>query len=211
MKVIRDAKESEMILEFLKGEYESKRFHNDIADVLLKTNNDKNVIVNGDAKNPEENKKRLQIMKEFRGYPNKELFERFPKNIDWKYAQLETADIDRIYYIDYSYWNELSNGTSKPTEAVKTIKGGKEIFGVPNGPFLEGAEYVKNHSFPPIILLSCNDEKYLIIEGHSRMTVYAFEPERLNGTFAFVGYTSEKEMAVYDKRMLSKEEVKPKK
>ena len=52
-------------------------------------------------------------------------------------------------------------------------------------------------------LITCNEEKYLIIEGHSRMTVYGFDPSKLNGTFAYVGYTSEEEMKKYDPRMCS--------
>ena len=49
--------------------------------------------------------------------------------------KLSSQDIDNIYYIDYDYWNELSNGTSKPTEAAKVIKSGKEIYEVSNQPF----------------------------------------------------------------------------
>ncbi|MDE7354333.1 MAG: hypothetical protein K2O06_14975, partial [Acetatifactor sp.] len=120
-------------------------------------------------------------------------------------------DIDNIYYIDYDYWNELSNGTSKPIEAVKMIQSGIEIYEVSNQSFLDGVEYSKNNIFPPVILITCNDEKYLIIEGHSRMTVYGFDPSKLNGTFAYIGYTTEEEMKKYDQRMLSGEEVKSRK
>lgn len=41
------------------------------------------------------------------------------------------------------------------------------------------------------------------------MTVYGFDPSKLDGTFAYVGYTSEDEMRKYDIRMLSGEEVRP--
>lgn len=45
-------------------------------------------------------------MKMFRGYQDEELFERFPKNIEWKFVQFDDNDIDKIYYINYDYWNE---------------------------------------------------------------------------------------------------------
>ena len=211
MKLIKNTNESEMILEFLKGELNSNRFNNDLNKVLNKLNIDCNIITNGNILNLEENKLRLKIMKEYRGFPDKELFERFPKVIDWKYVSLSEEDLDNIYYIDYDYWNLLSNNTSRPSEAVKVIKNGIEVYDISNQPFLDGVEYLKNNTFPPLILLTCNDEKYLIIEGHSRMTIYAFIPNKLNGTYAYIGYCSEDEMKEYDIRMLKGEPVRSRK
>ena len=211
MKLIKDTNESEMILEFLKGELNSNRFNNDLNKVLNNLNIDCNIITNGNILNLEENKLRLKIMKEYRGFPDKELFERFPKVIDWKYVSLSEEDLDNIYYIDYDYWNLLSNNTSRPSEAVKVIKNGIEVYDISNQQFLDGVEYLKNNTFPPVILLTCNDEKYLIIEGHSRMTIYAFMPSKLNGTYAYIGYCSEDEMKKYDIRMLKGETLKSRK
>ena len=211
MKLIKNTNESEMILEFLKGELNSNRFNNDLNKVLNKLNIDCNIITNGNILNLEENKIRLKIMKEYRGFPDKELFERFPKVIDWKYVSLSEEDLDNIYYIDYDYWNLLSNNTSRPSEAVKVIKNGIEVYDISNQQFLDGVEYLKNNTFPPVILLTCNDEKYLIIEGHSRMTIYAFMPSKLNGTYAYIGYCSEDEMKKYDIRMLKGETLKSRK
>ena len=211
MKKIRKSNEAEMILEFLKGELHSKRFHKDICNVLSSMNLDETIINNGNITKEQENFQRLKIMKLFRGYPDEELFENFPKINKWELIELNERDIDNIYYIDYDYWNELSNGTSKPMEAAKMIQSGKEIYEISNQSFLDGVEYSKNNIFPPVILITCNEEKYLIIEGHYRMTVYGFDPSKLNGTFAYIGYTTEEEMKKYDQRMLSGEEVKSRK
>lgn len=211
MNLIRKTNEAEMILEFLKGELNSKRFNEDLNNAINELGLDSNIILNGNINDDQENIDRLKIMKKFRGYPDEELFERFPKIEEWKYLELNEKDIDNIYYIDYDYWNELSNGTSKPVEAAKVIKSGKEIYEVSNQPFLDGVEYNKINKFPPVILITCNDEKYLIIEGHSRMTVYGFNPSKLNGTYAYVGYTTEEEMKKYDQRMLTGKEVKTRK
>lgn len=211
MKLVRNSNESEMILEFLKGELNSKRFNEDLNNAINELGLDSNIILNGNINDDQENIDRLKIMKKFRGYPDEELFERFPKIEEWKFLELNENDIDNIYYIDYDYWNELSNGTSKPVEAAKVIKSGKEIYELSNQPFLDGVEYNKTNEFPPVILITCNDEKYLIIEGHSRMTVYGLNPSKLNGTYAYVGYTTEEEMKKYDQRMLTGEEVKTRK
>ena len=211
MKLIRKTNEAEKILEFLKGELNSKRFNEDLNNAINELGLDSSIILNGNIEDEQENNDRLKIMKKFRGYPDEELFERFPNIEEWKFLELNESDIDNIYYIDYDYWNELSNGTSKPVEAAKDIKSGKEIYEVSNQPFLDGVEYNKTNKFPPVILITCNNEKYLIIEGHSRMTVYGFNSNKLNGTYAYVGYTTEEEMKKYDPRMLTGEEVKTRK
>ena len=108
-----------MILEFLKGELNSKRFNGSLDNIINDLGLDSSIIFNGNIKNKKENLDRLNIMKKFRGYPDNGLFENFPKISEWKYLELDEKDIDNIYYIDYDYWNELSNGTSKPVEAAK--------------------------------------------------------------------------------------------
>lgn len=174
-------------------------------------NVDSNIISKGDLSNEKDNSLRLKIMKKYRGYPDSLLFENFPKILEWKLMKLDKNDINNIYYIDYDYWNLFSNNTSSPLEAVKNIKMGKEIFGVSNQPFLDGLEYLKSNSFPPVILITCNDKRYLIVEGHSRMTIYGFDPTKLDGTYAYVGYCDSKDMKKYDLRMLEGESLKSKK
>ena len=211
MKIIRNTNEAEMILDFLKGELNSKRFNEQLIDIINNLNLKLNLVVDGDTSNSDENLLRLKIMKEYRGYPNKELFKNFPKIDNWSFVELASKDINKVFYIDYDYWNELSNNTSSPLEAAKNINNGIEIYDVSNQPFIDGAKYLENGKFPPVILITCNDEKYLIIEGHSRMTVYGFEPSKLEGTYAYVGHCTPGEMEKYDERMLSGESMKSRK
>lgn len=202
MKTIRISNENEMILEFLKGELNSNRFNEKLISILNELAYSSDIITNGDEGNQKENLLRLKIMEMYRGYLNKELFKNFPDIYEWKLVELSSEDIDNIYYIDYDYWNELSNNTSKPIEAAKNIKNGIEIFDVSNKPFLDGIEHLENKTFPPVILITCNNEKFLIIEGHSRMTVYGFDPNKLQGTYAYIGYCTPEDMKKYDARML---------
>ena len=208
LKIIRDANESEMVLEFLKGELNSDRFNKKLIKVLKQLNLDKDIIINGDISNSYENNKRLTIMKLFRGYPDKDLFNNFPTITKWKLSRLSSSDINNIYYIDYDYWNKFSNETSNPVEAAKNIRDGMEVFNVSNKPFFDGIKYLENNAFPPVILITCNEEKYLIIEGHSRVTIYAFDPTRLEGAYAYIGYCSPQDMKKYDSRMLSDNQAK---
>ena len=201
MKKVRDSSESEMILTFLKGEIASQRFNEKLNNVLNELGYKKELILDGDFSNQNENVQRKNIMIKFRGYPTKELFENFPNIAHWDLVEFDKNDLDNIYYINYDYWNGLSNNTSKPKEAAKTIKSGKEIYEVSNEAFIKGAELVSKTMFPPVILITCNDKKYLIIEGHSRMTIYGLRPDKFNGTYGYIGHCTEQEMKQYDPRM----------
>lgn len=201
MKIIRESSEDEMILEFLKGELSSKRFGQNLLNILTELNINKDIITKGDINSKEQNIIRKQIIYKFRGYPNKELFNNFPKIESWKLVEFDTNDLDNIYYINYDYWNNLSNNTSKPKDAAKNIIAGIEIYDVSNKPYLNGLNFLKYNLFPPIILITCNNKKYLVIEGHSRVTIYGLNPQKFNKTLGFIGICSKEEMKKYDNRM----------
>ena len=96
MKLIKNSSEDEMILEFLKGEYNSVRFNKKLVDVLDKLNLNSKIIEEGKLE-LDENNVRKEIMKLFRGYPDSELFNNFPRNITWKFVEFEEGDIDNKF------------------------------------------------------------------------------------------------------------------
>lgn len=200
MQYVREASEAEMILAFLQGEWQSQRFMGKLKQVMEELSASEELIVQGNLDSAEENALRREILARHRGYPNEDMFERFPEIAGWRYVRFSAEDIDHVNYIDYSYWNELSKHTSKPKKAAETIREGIEIYGVANTPTWEGLEYLKENRFPPVILITANDREYLIIEGHSRMTVYGMNPELLEGTYGYIGSCSPEGMHFYDKR-----------
>lgn len=203
MKIIRESNEDEMLLEYLKSEINSRRFGKRLKKTLTELNISEDIILNGNLENKAENEQRKLIMEKFRGYPKYDIFERFPKELKWFYVEFEEGDIDKIFYLNWEYWNEISNWTSKPTEASKNIYNGVEIFDVSNQPYFKGLEYLEsNNKFNPIVVLTCNGEKFVLIEGHSRMTVYGMKPELFVGTFGYVGFCSIEDMEKYDPRMV---------
>jgi hypothetical protein len=202
MQIIRSATQAEVVLSFLQGEFESTRFGEELRQTLDFFDFPHSLITHGDFCDTKQNDDRLKVFKKFRGFPDQDLFERFPQNIEWNYVQFSKDDFSNCFYINYSYWNELSDFTSKPTSACKNILAGKEVFDVSNENFLRGKELLGKVKFPPVILISCNSQKNLIIEGHSRMTIYGFNPNYFEGTFGYVGKVSKDEMKLYDFRML---------
>lgn len=189
MHILRDASEEEMVLAFLREELDSRRFREQILKVLKDVGASEKLILEGDITNERQNVLRNQVLGFFRGYPDREIFEHYPLGVAWKYAVFEAADLDKLRYVDYSYWNELSKGTSSPVQAAETICKGEEIYDISNQYFLEGKEMLEQGmTFPPLIVLTCGNEMFLILEGHCRATAYALLPEAFEGTEAYVGF-----------------------
>lgn len=196
MKILRESSEDEMILEYLKAESTSGRFSEQLRETLEKLGLEESIILSADLQNTAENAGRKKLLGEFRGYGmGQKMFERFPAVTEWKLCTFSNADLGKIRYIDYSYWNELSAGTHMPFSAAKTIRDGKIVYGVSNDGFLRAAEYIRNGgSFPRLFFLTPDYESFVIVEGHLRMTAYALAPECFDNIEVIVGKCSGEEL-----------------
>lgn len=189
MNILRASSEAEMIAEFLKAEYRSERFSEQIKEAMSALSLNESIILSADLNNVDENNARKKLLGEFRGYGlNRELFERFPTEITWSLCNFVNGDLKNIRYIDYSYWNELSQGTHSPLTAAQTILNGIEIYEQSNEGFVKAAKFLKDGGkFLRTILLTSDFEHFVIVEGHLRITAYALVPECFNNVECFVG------------------------
>lgn len=189
MNYLRESSEDEMISEFLKAEYLSERFSEQIKTEMSILLIDERMVLSADIESVDENARRKKLLSEFRGYGlNQEMFERFPAVTAWNLCSFSSDDLERIRYIDYSYWNELSAGTHLPMAAAETIRKGITIYGQDNGGFLRAAEYIRSGgTFPRMFFLTSDFDKFVIVEGHLRMTAYALAPECFNQVEVIVG------------------------
>ena len=197
MKILRESSENEMILEFLKAESTSERFFKQMKNTMEELGFDDKIIFSANLQNEIENTKRKKLLGEFRGYgEGRKLFENFPIEFsEWSLCSFSRPDLERIRYIDYSYWNELSAGTHKPLAAAETIRSGVRIYDVSNAGFLHASEYIKNGgTFPKLFFLTSDYENFVIVEGHLRMTAYALVPECFNNVEIIVGKCSSEEL-----------------
>ena len=196
MRKIKASNENEMAYEFLKMELDSERFGTEIEVILNEMHINNGIIANGNIKCDKENAIRAEVLKRFRGYRDNELFENFPAAIEWVWTEFDREDIDKILYIEYSYWNELSSYTGSPLEAAKTIRSGKIIFDVPNDAVKNGAKKLTHgHTFPPLIFLTDETEQhYIILEGHSRMTAYGLVPDLFQNVSVLLGFCCKNEL-----------------
>lgn len=72
-----------------------------------------------------ENRARAQALSAARGWPDTEVFEGFPAKVAWYYGVLSPDDLERVRFIDYSYWNDLSGGSRRPIDVLPTLRAGK--------------------------------------------------------------------------------------
>ena len=105
-----------MIAVFLGAELESQRFGAKLQGLLARDGLD---FADTDAAY------RRRLLDEHRAYEQREgLFGGFPYQVDWFRAALTREEALEIFYIDWSWWLQLSGGTRRPREAARRIRAG---------------------------------------------------------------------------------------
>lgn len=167
MNILRDSNSDEVILEWLKAEFNSERFRNDLIKSITDLGFGESIITNSQPDDKSENIARRKILYRYRDWLDEDLNE-----YDWQLVDLSSEEVGDLNYIDYSYWNELSDGTQKVNRAVKAIENGRTVFDVSNDGFHSIATSVINGvELPPIIVITKdNSPTCRIIEGHLRAT-----------------------------------------
>lgn len=177
MQILEQITEDEFIAEFLKAEINSKRFGKSIIEGLKSYS--KEIILNPNLKKREENKFRKILLGKVRGWNNKFIFEKFPKDIKWFKVMINKNELSKVKYIKHDYWDKISNNTRSPIEATKNINKGIEVFGEKNKLYFDIlSEIKKEKALPRMILVAKNKEsKIVVLEGHARLTAYFLETE----------------------------------
>ena len=176
MQIERNATEDDMVALFLRCELTSDRWADAIRKAAVELSLRVDIISTPDTSNDDANRQRAGLLGQFRGYrQDRDLFTDCPGDVTWHWAIIEDTDLQRLKYVDYDYWNELTGGTRRPLDAACTVLEGEEVFGVSNQRFLRGAECVlAGKVFEPIILVATDPTHDLVIlEGHCRATAYA--------------------------------------
>lgn len=195
MKIIRNTTEDDMVASFLRAEVNSSRWGGLVKQLLKKYAVETTIIDNPNLFDKKENAVRLNILGDLRGYKKNELlFKNFPENVDWKRLEIDKEDMNKIKYIDYDYWTELSGGSRLVIDAIKNIKDGIEPFGESNEQFWNFAKHINNGgTFPEIILMSNNLNELVLVEGHVRMTSYLLANNDPSPLEVIVGFPKNKQ------------------
>lgn len=169
MKVIRKSSASEVTMEWLRAELDSERFGEDLRAAVNKSGYDETIITTANLVDNSANKARWTILKSYRTWLDCDFVD-----YDWDEVELSNDEVANLSYIDYSYWNELSDGTRKVGRAAANVAEGVVVFDVPNDGFFSVAKSVENGTrLPPIIVVNDKDRgTWEILDGHLRATGY---------------------------------------
>lgn len=182
MKTIRTSTPDEAVLVWLQAELKSKRFQNDLQKSLDKCDLDTQIITSPNLSNIAENSLRLKILKDYRDW-----FEDDVYAYSWELVELTPDDVKTLHYIDYSYWNELSDNTRLVGVAAENVAHGKVVFDVSNANFFNIAQTVEaGIQFLPIVILE-NGQGLEIVEGHARATGYSLSNNHSKPLQAIIG------------------------
>lgn len=140
------------------------------------TGDTEQLLTHPDLTDEHGNRARRAILAQTRGYgERRELFDAtFPGQVDWAWARLTAAELERVRYMDYSYWIELSRGSRLPVDAVTRIRDGEEFWGVSHRRFqTAAAALAAGATVSPLILVGEPYDDLVFLEWHLRLTAYA--------------------------------------
>lgn len=170
----RSAAESEVVLAFLRGEMDSERSGGDVRRALADAGG-LQLVRTPDLDSEEENRAREAALAAARGWPDTELFEGFPEKVEWYHGVLQPDQLERVRFIDYSYWNALSGGSRRPADVLPTLRAGRlptwlAELGT-DWCFEFAAQLAAAEAVDDLIVMATPDLGDLVLlEGHARLT-----------------------------------------
>jgi hypothetical protein len=123
-----------------------------------------------------ENDRRRGALKTARGWrTGTGLFNGFPARFRWQYGVLDRDELERVRYIEYSYWIELSGGTRRPREVPAALRSGEFpqwMHDVGTDWCAEFATTLRStRSLGDLIIVGTPDlDRLVALEGHARLT-----------------------------------------
>lgn len=190
MKLVKKVPESAMVAAFLKAEFSSPRFSDDLRKAMQSFSVEEAVITHPDITDMQENELRAQVLGAYRGYQqDREMFDGVPSNLTWYEAEIARQEVGNLRYVDYSYWDELTDSTRLVKDGVKNIQQGKVVFAVSHDRFWAVTERILHgeHDFEPMILWGPDGDSPLeILEGHLRATAFGLAGDKAPATIKVI-------------------------
>jgi len=166
------------------------------------------VITGPNLNDQEENRIRKQILHSYRGkdrvfsseqtgkaslskLEGEPLLASLPEDIHWFRAVLTQNELGKVKYVDYPYWNELSNWSRLPRVAAENILAGREIDEESKDRYFKISKKLKlKQPMADLILLAAgSDDPLVLLEGHARLTAYFLGDDLPENTTVIVGFS----------------------
>lgn len=171
---MRPATADEMVLVFLQAEIDSPRFSPWLKHWLVTHRFDRATLIdNGLLNDPEQNRRRAELLKGARGYQdNKMLFTGFPDDVQWRLIEIERTEL-----ADFKYANEDS--LLKVSGTSRLVADGAKNYTLGKAPahFSERVDGVigrlnNGEQLCHLIAVEADDVNLVLVEGHTRATAY---------------------------------------
>jgi hypothetical protein len=189
----RPARETEMVLAFLKGELDAEPWKDHYSSALTYAGENRDQLIDrADLNDARQNFARRHVLGEVRGYGlNKYLFQDFPdRDTTWRLIGLVPKEVKRLTYMHHEGWCRLAS-TRLVGDGAKNLRQGKsadtmnKVAGI--------IDRLRNgERFPPLIAAQqLGFDNLILIDGHHRATAYALtdmpsEIEVLVGTSSYM-------------------------
>lgn len=185
---IRSATEDEVISAFLQAEVDSTRYGGTIVDCLKALGRDRALIDTPVLTDANENGARRRILSGYRGYPDRFLFQGFPSDVLWRRVQLQVAEFSNVRYANHPVFLRLSAGSRAIADGASNFKANPADHPAMAHVSAVLAAYGQGLEFAPLIMVEGPDRAPILIEGHTRATVYVIAGHTGN-VDAFVGFS----------------------
>lgn len=164
-----------MIAVFLQAEIHASRYRQDIERALELLGWNRSLIDSPDLTDPAENSARRDVLGRYRGYPNRLLFNSFSDDVTWRRVELETSDFAVIRYANFEVLLRLSAGSRRIADGARVYA--ENPTDHPKMAHIPAARAAFRHGkkFAPLILVQAGQEAPVLIEGHTRATIYVME------------------------------------
>jgi hypothetical protein len=162
------ADQADAVAEFLRAELDSERFGPALRAALAGAGADETLVTKADLADPAANALRHDVLFAYRGDYLGAWFD----ELTWYRAVLEPEEVLAILYIDWDFWLDVSGGSRRPIDAVPRLRA--------QGEEQSYRALAERSDHPPLIVVrAAEGERLVVVEGHVRLTAYAFCPELL--------------------------------
>jgi hypothetical protein len=169
------ATEDDVIAAFLQAEIDASRYSEVVEGALEGMGWNRSLIDTPNLTNREENAARRDILAFYRGYPDNLLFRSFPPDVTWRRVELEPADFPAIRYANHPVLLKLSAGSRRIADGARIFAENPadhpDMAQIPAA----RAAFCSGRRFAPLILVQANWDAPVLIEGHTRATIYVME------------------------------------
>lgn len=194
MQLLGTVSEADVVLAFLRAEWDSGRWHGPVRGHLA----GREYLVGSaaDTEDRDENRQRAEVLREYRGYQaDTWLFQRFPSDVQWQLARIRRSEVRDLLF-GAGQWLELSPSGRVGDAADNLVHLNTLVARHPETMTMAAASIrgvqqrdAAGECLQPIIVVGAPGfAQHVLLEGYARSTAYAARPDGPE-VDAMVGYS----------------------